>query len=303
MTTTTKPVYRWDDILGGHILRSEPDGYGVAEVMPVHNGNRWAWKSFGSNKLSDAFPTAAAAKAACEKALGITTEPEGAKGQEDQPKVLPFYWDHIRDNLSALNGTNGSRLAIVNFYGAWNHWFWNPVGDPEGVPFSRTFKTEGEAKSSCEQFFYANAKDVQADRLPVVVPPNGLADALDAHAAKVAEEDAEARHAEAMARPERPRGHASQPAAERAREIVHGRNGVYGKPERSQERIAAMWSAYLGTEVTAQQVCGCMALLKMARLAESPGHVDSLVDAHGYLMLYETCGLPKVETKNGKAGA
>jgi hypothetical protein len=229
MTTTTKPVYRWDDILGGHILRSEPDGYGVAEVMPVHNGNRWAWKSFGSNKLSDAFPTAAAAKAACEKALGITTEPE-AKGQDHQDDVPNW----VVNNMGELGVEVGGRLFFL-YKGKSLEYkpdedvkiFYRPVGKRE---FGETCKpasywVDGRevenymlvggdwAKSNWKEIPRKPKAEKGSDQPEVLVPPNDFADALDAHAAKVAEEDAEARHAEAMARPERPRGHASQPAA------------------------------------------------------------------------------------------
>lgn len=199
MTATTKPVYRWVDCVGGSCLRSESNGFPVAEVYR-DCVDEWNWRKIGDRESHTSFVTIAVAKAACERAMGITTQAV----QEDQPAALPFCWDHIKDNLFALNGTSGSRLAIVNYDGAWNHWFWNPMGDPEGLPYNRAFKTEGEAKSSCEQFFYAKAKAVQDDQPPVIVPPDGLADALDAHAAKVTEEDAEARHASAMA--EKPEG-------------------------------------------------------------------------------------------------
>lgn len=225
----------------------------------------------------------------------------------------PVYrWKDCIGGSYLRNESNGFPVAEV-YRDRVDEWHWRKIGGGES---HTCFVTIAVAKDDCE---LALGVTTVQDQPPVIVPPDGFADALDAHAATVAEEDAEAtdskvrnsiqearkkiwgdrigeaedaqaRHASAMANHERPRGDASQPTADRAREIVHGRNGVYGKPERSQERIAKMWSAYLGVEVTAQQVCGCMTLLKMARLAETPGHVDSLVDAFGYLYLYEACG-------------
>ena len=45
-----------------------------------------------------------------------------------------------------------------------------------------------------------------------------------------------------------------------------------------------MWSAYLGCDVTARDVCNMMALLKIARLRLGQ-HDDSAVDGCGYLAL------------------
>ncbi len=51
------------------------------------------------------------------------------------------------------------------------------------------------------------------------------------------------------------------------------------------ERIAAMWSAILGTEVTAEQYAMCMIAVKLGRLVETPNHRDSWMDAAGYAAL------------------
>lgn len=61
-----------------------------------------------------------------------------------------------------------------------------------------------------------------------------------------------------------------------------GRQDEYGHPFHDFNRIATMWSAYLGVPVTAEQVAICQVLLKASRLAHSPGHHDSLVDIAGY---------------------
>lgn len=68
-----------------------------------------------------------------------------------------------------------------------------------------------------------------------------------------------------------------------ALEVTRGaRNEDYGHPLDDYTRTAAMWTAYLGHEVTAEQAMGCMILVKMSRLAHTPGHMDSLVDVAGY---------------------
>jgi len=66
---------------------------------------------------------------------------------------------------------------------------------------------------------------------------------------------------------------------------------AYGPPEQNFARIAALWSAYLvgkapGTDaaqpVTAIDVAAMMALMKIARIEETPSHEDSWVDLAGY---------------------
>lgn len=73
-----------------------------------------------------------------------------------------------------------------------------------------------------------------------------------------------------------------------AKKIVHGaRQKGYGGPKESFGRIAAMWSAYLGTEVTDQDVAMMMVLLKVSRARngiskDGVPQEDSLVDIAGY---------------------
>jgi len=69
-----------------------------------------------------------------------------------------------------------------------------------------------------------------------------------------------------------------------AKRIVTGkRDDEYGGPEDNFSRIAALWSAYLGTDVGAEDVAIMMILMKTSRLAascyESTG---SWVDIAGY---------------------
>lgn len=70
---------------------------------------------------------------------------------------------------------------------------------------------------------------------------------------------------------------------EAIRLTVGDREKSYGTPQKNHERIAAMWSVILGDEVTPTQVALCMAALKIARLIETPDHLDSYVDGAAYL--------------------
>lgn len=64
-----------------------------------------------------------------------------------------------------------------------------------------------------------------------------------------------------------------------------------GAPEDSFKVIAAMWSAYLGHEVTPHDVAACMALLKVARIKTSPGDRDSWLDLAGYAACGSACAV------------
>jgi hypothetical protein len=71
--------------------------------------------------------------------------------------------------------------------------------------------------------------------------------------------------------------------------LVHGDRGAdYGHPSIDFGRTAAMWSALFGHEVTPRQVPLAMIAVKLSRLAQSPGHRDSVVDIAGYA---ETWGM------------
>lgn len=70
-----------------------------------------------------------------------------------------------------------------------------------------------------------------------------------------------------------------------ARELVGGDRAVaYGDAKRLYDRLAAMWSAYLETPVTAEQVCWMIMQMKMIR-TESGHRPDNYVDAAGYAAL------------------
>jgi hypothetical protein len=72
--------------------------------------------------------------------------------------------------------------------------------------------------------------------------------------------------------------------------LVYGdRSAVYGDPVENHERIAAMWSAYLGYPVSARQVALCMALVKISRDSCVPKR-DNLVDGAAYMHIGDCCG-------------
>lgn len=73
-----------------------------------------------------------------------------------------------------------------------------------------------------------------------------------------------------------------------ALEIVHkDRNLDYGSPEDNFATIAELWQSYFDAipvdrKVTAHDVAVCMILVKVSRLATSPGKEDHWVDIAGY---------------------
>lgn len=67
-----------------------------------------------------------------------------------------------------------------------------------------------------------------------------------------------------------------------AEKLVHGDRGAdYGHPLDDFSRTAQIWSAILGTEITAQQVGLCMIGVKLSRQCNKPKR-DNMVDAAGY---------------------
>jgi hypothetical protein len=76
-------------------------------------------------------------------------------------------------------------------------------------------------------------------------------------------------------------------AAEEAVGLVYGdRAKTYGHPADVYEKVAELWSGYLEQSVTAKDVALLMVLFKLGRFIERPNR-DSLVDAHGYLLVWE----------------
>lgn len=75
-----------------------------------------------------------------------------------------------------------------------------------------------------------------------------------------------------------------------AHRIIYGdREKTYGHPAKNLQVTANFWGEYLGTEITAKDVCVMMMLLKIARLRNDINHRDSVVDTCGYAALIERC--------------
>lgn len=79
-----------------------------------------------------------------------------------------------------------------------------------------------------------------------------------------------------------------------AHEKVFGeREADYGKPSTNLQHIADYWSLHLSRTtgekivLTTDDVCEMMILLKVARLANTPDHKDTLLDIAGYAALQE----------------
>ena len=79
-----------------------------------------------------------------------------------------------------------------------------------------------------------------------------------------------------------------------AEQIIYGdREKTYGTPGKNLQAIADFWTVHLrhkynfNGEVTMDDVCQMMILVKQARLINDPTHHDSQVDTAGYIALQE----------------
>lgn len=76
---------------------------------------------------------------------------------------------------------------------------------------------------------------------------------------------------------------------EKAKRIVCGdRDRQYGHPEDAFRVIAEMWTSYLGSEITAGNVCDMMVLFKVARNSYKQKR-DNLIDIAGYAACAAEC--------------
>lgn len=75
-----------------------------------------------------------------------------------------------------------------------------------------------------------------------------------------------------------------------AQSIVDGpRRDDYGPPAVNHARTAALWSAYLGVDISPRQVCMLNILQKVGRDAHAPKR-DNLVDIAGWARNAELVG-------------
>lgn len=70
-------------------------------------------------------------------------------------------------------------------------------------------------------------------------------------------------------------------------DILKQRAKHYGPVGPNIERIAALWSAYLGYPVRAHDVGWMMVLVKCSRSRVDPDHLDNYEDARGYTTIAE----------------
>lgn len=76
--------------------------------------------------------------------------------------------------------------------------------------------------------------------------------------------------------------------AELAERAVRGpREAAYGNARHSFQRIADLWSAIFGVEVSVDQVAAAMIALKISRELGGKGSRDNLVDIVGYALLWD----------------
>ena len=92
-----------------------------------------------------------------------------------------------------------------------------------------------------------------------------------------------------------------------AKEVIYGdREATYGDPGKNLRVIADYWNTYLIAKgfdflegLDYDDVCNMMVLLKIARLGNTPGHLDSLVDICGYTALQERVKNAHLEAQKG----
>lgn len=83
--------------------------------------------------------------------------------------------------------------------------------------------------------------------------------------------------------------------------VLKDRNATHGDPEDNFGRIAELWSAYKRVQFNATDVAAMMALMKVARIAQSPEHRDSWIDLAGYAACGAGIALQKHADEDQKA--
>lgn len=97
--------------------------------------------------------------------------------------------------------------------------------------------------------------------------------------------------------------------AGKIQETFTARGSVYGPPETNFANIAAFWRAWLkarhgvDVELDAHDVGQMSAMIKLARLAESPLHEDSALDGAVYMLLGHGCALDAEQLTVAKENA
>ena len=87
-------------------------------------------------------------------------------------------------------------------------------------------------------------------------------------------------------------------ALDKAKALVTGdRAKDYGNAYDNHERIAKLWSAIIGVQISVRMVYLCMIALKIARLVQNEKHTDSWIDICGYGSLGSEDGKEKQDKK------
>lgn len=73
--------------------------------------------------------------------------------------------------------------------------------------------------------------------------------------------------------------------------VMGDRQDAYGSPEDNLGRIAQLWGAWIGRDLSSHDVAVMMCLVKISR-ASHTHHRDNYVDGIGYLALAERLGRP-----------
>jgi hypothetical protein len=68
--------------------------------------------------------------------------------------------------------------------------------------------------------------------------------------------------------------------------ILTDRGNIYGNAGENHRRISELWSGYLDTYISPEQVAMAMLLVKVARLSQTSNHDDSLRDLLGYGIIF-----------------
>lgn len=79
--------------------------------------------------------------------------------------------------------------------------------------------------------------------------------------------------------------------------VCKDRQATHGDAEDNFRQIAAYWALYKGMPFSPGDVAAMMALVKIARMATSPNHLDNWDDLAGYAV----CGAGIVDRRNQAA--
>lgn len=123
----------------------------------------------------------------------------------------------------------------------------------------------------------------ECETCPLAVVP-GCMDELIREARKIILSLLEEKKDAVMKNPEPEPWTRKRVLSEAERCVCGQREQDYGTPDDSFQKIGTFWTAYLNyaVKIDAEDVAAMMALLKIARISENPGHMDSWCDLAGY---------------------